>query len=63
MNLLKRWTGLRLREDWNWDVGCQRPTLTLRVPARPGWYLLTVQLQSETLRSYGLINGQQGGSL
>lgn len=60
MNLLKRWTGLRLREDWNWDVGCQRPTLTLRIPARPGWYLLTVRLQSETLRSYGLINRQQG---
>lgn len=60
MNLLKRWTGLRLREDWNWDVGCQRPTLTLRVPARPGWYLLTVRLQSETLRSYGLINRDQG---
>ena len=60
MNLLKRWTGLRLREDWNWNVDCQRPILTLRVPARPGWYLLTVHLQSETLRSYGLINGQQG---
>jgi GT2 family glycosyltransferase len=60
VNLLKRWTGLRLREDWNWDVGCQRPTLTLRVPARPGWYLLTVRLQSETLRSYGLINRHQG---
>ena len=60
MNLLKRWTGLRLREDWVWDVGCQRPTLTLRVPARPGWYLLTVLLQSETLRSYGLINRHQG---
>ena len=60
MNLLKRWTGLRLREDWNWAVGCQRPSLTLRVPARPGWYLLTVRLQSEKLRSYGLINGQQG---
>ncbi len=60
MNLLKRWIGLRLREDWAWDVGCQRPTLTLRVPARPGWYLLTVRLQSDTLRSYGLINRQQG---
>ena len=60
MNLLKRWTGLRLREDWVWEVGCQRPTLTLRDPARPGWYLLTVRLQSDTLRSYGLINRQQG---
>lgn len=60
MNLLKRWTGLRLLGDWNWDVGCQRPTLTLRVPARPGWYLLTVRLQSVTLRSYGLINRHQG---
>jgi len=60
VNLLKRWTGLRLLEDWNWDAGCQRPTLTLRVPARPGWYLLTVRIQSETLRSYGLINRHQG---
>jgi GT2 family glycosyltransferase len=60
VNLLKRWTGLRLREDWNWGVSCQRPTLTLRIPARPGWYLLTVRLQSETLRSYGLINRHQG---
>jgi len=41
-------------------MGCQRPTLTLRVPARPGWYLLTVRIQSETLRSYGLINRHQG---
>ncbi len=60
MNLLKRWTGLRFREDWVWEMGCQRPTLTLRVPARPGWYLFTVRFQSETLRSYGLINRHQG---
>lgn len=60
MNLLKRWTGLRLREDWVWEVGCQRPTLTLRIPARPGWYLLTVRLKSKTMRSYGLINRHQG---
>ena len=60
MNLLKRWTGLRLREDWVWELGCQRPTLSLREPARPGWYLLTVRLQGETMRSYGLINRNQG---
>jgi GT2 family glycosyltransferase len=60
VNLLKLWTGLRLRADWVWEVGCQRPTLRLREPARPGWYLLTVRLQSETLRSYGLLNRQQG---
>ncbi len=60
MNLLKRWTGLRLRDDWIWARDCQRPTLTLRDPARPGWYLLTVRIQSDTLRSYGLINRQQG---
>ncbi len=63
MNLLKRWTGLRLRDDWAWDIGCQRPTLTLRFPARPGWYLLTVRLQGDTLRCYGLINHQQGRML
>jgi len=60
VNLLKRWTGLRLREDWVWELGCQRPTLSLREPARPGWYLLTVRLQGETMRSYGLINRNQG---
>jgi len=60
VNLLKRLTGLRLREDWVWEMGCQRPTLMLRVPVRPGWYLLTVRLQSESLRSYGLINRHQG---
>jgi GT2 family glycosyltransferase len=60
VNLLKRWTGLRLREDWVWELGCQRPTLSLREPARAGWYLLTVRLQGETMRSYGLINRNQG---
>ena len=60
MNLLKRWIGLRLREDWIREEGCQRPTLKLRVPTRPGWYLLTVRLRGETLRSYGLINRHQG---
>ena len=60
MNLLKRWIGLRLREDWIREEGCQRPTLKLRVPTRPGWYLLTVRLRCETLRSYGLINRHQG---
>lgn len=60
MNLLKRWTGLRLREDWVWQKGCQRPTLMLRYPAKPGWYLLTVRLQTDQLRCYGLINRHQG---
>ena len=60
MNLLKRWTGLRLRQDWVWELGCQRPTLFLREPTRPGWYLLTVRLQGETMRSYGLFNRNQG---
>jgi GT2 family glycosyltransferase len=60
VNLLKRWIGLRLREDWIREEGCQRPTLKLRVPTRPGWYLLTVRLRCETLRSYGLINRHQG---
>ena len=60
MNLLKRWTGLRLRDDWVRQTGCQRPTLRLRFPARPGWYLLTVQLHSDQLRCYGIINRCQG---
>jgi GT2 family glycosyltransferase len=60
MNLFKRWSGLRLRQDWVWQEGCQRPTLGLRLPARPGWYLLTVRLHSDQLRCYGLINRQQG---
>jgi len=60
MNLFKRWTGLRLRDDWLWQEGCQRPTLRLRFAAKPGWYLLTVRLHSEQLRCYGLINRHQG---
>jgi GT2 family glycosyltransferase len=60
VNLLKRLTGLRLRDDWVWQTGCQRPTLTLRRPARAGWYLLTVRLQGDTLRCYGLVNRHQG---
>jgi GT2 family glycosyltransferase len=60
VNLLKRWTGLRLREDWVWQRGCQRPTLMLRYPARPGWYLLTVRLHGDQLRCYGIINRHQG---
>jgi len=60
VNLLKRWTGMRLREDWIWEIGCQRPTLRLRFPARPGWYLLTVRLNSDQLRCYGIFNHCQG---
>ncbi|MFN9546345.1 MAG: glycosyltransferase family 2 protein [Cyanobacteriota bacterium] len=32
----------------------------LREPVRPGWYTLTVRLQTEQLRCYGLLNGVQG---
>jgi GT2 family glycosyltransferase len=34
--------------------------LTLHGLLRPGWYLLTVKLQTEQLRCYGLFNGFQG---
>jgi len=60
VNLLKRWTGLRLRDDWVWQKGYQRPTLMLREPARAGWYLLTMRLQADQLRCYGLFNRNQG---
>jgi GT2 family glycosyltransferase len=60
VNLLKRWTGLRLRADWVWQKGCIRPTLMLCYPARPGWYLLTVRLHGDQLRCYGIINHNQG---
>lgn len=63
MNLLRRWLGLRLRQDWTWAIGRQRPTLILREPVRPGWYTLTVLLQAEQLRCYGLFNGVQGRTL
>lgn len=60
MNSLRRWIGLWLRQDWSWNNRCQRPTLTLHELIRPGWYLLTVNLQAEQLRCYGLFNGFQG---
>ncbi len=60
MNLLRRWTGVRTLQDWKFNDGRQRPTLRLRQPVRPGWYLLTVRLQTEQIRCYGLLNGVQG---
>ena len=60
MNLLRQWTGLRLRKDWIWQKGQQKPTLILRCPAQPGWYLLTVRLHGDRLRCYGIINRCQG---
>lgn len=60
MNLFRRWLGLRLRRDWSWDQTCQRPTLVLSQPPRPGWYLLSVVLQADQLRCFGLLNGCQG---
>lgn len=60
MNLLRRWWSVRFRQDWTWRSDQQRPTLVLREPVRPGWYTLTVRLQTEQLRCYGLLNGFQG---
>lgn len=60
MNLLRQWTGLRLRKDWIWEKGQQTPTLRLRYPVQPGWYLLTVRLHGDRLRCYGVINRYQG---
>ena len=60
MNLLRRWAGLRFRQDWSWNPHRQRPTLTLSQSVRPGWYLLTVKMTTQQLRCYGLINGCQG---
>lgn len=60
MNVLHHWLGFRLRRDWSWNSQGQRPSLKLNVPIRPGWYLLTVRIQSEQLRCYGLFNGSQG---
>ncbi len=60
MNFLRRWLGLRFRSDWSWAPARQRPTLIVNRPVRPGWYLLTVRMQSKQLRCYGLFNGSQG---
>ena len=60
MNLLRRWLGVRLRQDWTWDQSCQRPTLVLTRPPWPGWYLLSVVQHSDQLRCFGLLNGCQG---
>ena len=60
MKFLRRWARVRLREDWIRLPDKQRPTLILRDPVQPGWYLLTVKLKTEQLRCYGLLNGIQG---
>lgn len=60
MNLLRRWSGVRLRRDWIWITDRQRPTLELQEPLRPGWYTLTIRLHTEQSRCYGLLNGIQG---
>jgi len=60
VNLIRRWLGVRLRQDWSWDHSCQRPTLVLTRPPRPGWYLLSVVHHADQLRCFGLLNGSQG---
>jgi GT2 family glycosyltransferase len=57
---LRSWFNLRYRNDWMWSDGCQRPTLVLRDPIRPGWYMLSARLHCEQSRSYGLLNRIQG---
>lgn len=60
MNLFRRWLGIRLRQDWVWKQGCQRPTLVLSRPPRAGWYLLSVVVEADQTRCFGLLNGSQG---
>ena len=59
MRPLRHWLGLRIRRDWMWLEGCQRPTLVLRQPLQPGWYMLSVRVQCEQQRCYGRMNGLQ----
>ncbi len=60
MNWLRRWSGVRIRQDWAWLPDQQRPSLTLRQAVRPGWYTLTIRIKTEQLRCFGLLNGAQG---
>lgn len=59
MMALRHWLGLYLRQDWTWIEGGERPSLMLRQPPQPGWYMLSVRLQCEQQRCYGRLNGLQ----
>lgn len=53
------WLGLHPRNNWKWITNAARPSLELKSPLRPGWYMLTIQIQSEQQRCYGVFNGTQ----
>lgn len=59
MKPLRHWLGLRLRRDWIWVETDAQPTLMLRQPLRPGWYMLSVRVDCEQQRCYGRLNGLQ----
>lgn len=59
MRPLRHWLGLHIRRDWAWLEGCPRPTLALRQPLQPGWYMLSVRVECEQQRCYGRLNGLQ----
>ena len=44
MRQLRHLLGLRIRRDWMWVEACLRPTLALRQPLQPGWYMFTVRV-------------------
>ena len=59
MRQLRHLLGLRIRRDWMWVEACLRPTLALRQPLQPGWYMFTVRVNCEQQRCYGRLNGLQ----
>jgi GT2 family glycosyltransferase len=63
MRFFRRLFAIKTRADWHWDANRQRPTLAARSPLRPGWYMLSVKLECQQLRCYGLLNGSQGRML
>jgi len=60
---LRRLLSISVRSDWNWSANTFRPTLELSNPPRPGWYLITILIQSEQRRCHGRLLPLQERSL
>lgn len=63
MRVVRQWLGIHTRTDWRWIRGSSRPALILTGPLRPGWYMLTVTIQSEQHRCHGVFNDVQSRML
>jgi len=59
MKLVRQWLGWYIRRDWRWRDSSVRPTLVLPGRVQKGWYMLTIRMECEQRRCYGLFNGGQ----